>query len=144
MSTARKLAAQGAGGMLTIPGDVPLVSSAELQQIIRAHRDTPAFTIVPAHDQLGSNAIACSPPDIIVLRFGDNSFYPHLETARQTGIEPQILKLPGLSLDIDHPEDLLTFLKTPSITRTFRYLVDSCIADRLWSIDLNELPDHKK
>jgi 2-phospho-L-lactate guanylyltransferase len=140
MSTARKLAEQGASGMLTIPGDVPLVTREELQQIIHAHRDTPAFTIVPARDQLGSNAIACSPPDIMVLRFGDNSFYPHLETARRTGIEPQVLKLPGLGLDIDRPDDLLAFLQTPTITRTYRYLIDSGIAERLYPVDLNKPP----
>jgi 2-phospho-L-lactate guanylyltransferase len=131
MTTARDLAEQGASGMLTIPGDVPLVTRDELRQILHAHRDTPAFTIVPSRDQLGSNAIACSPPDIIPLRFGDNSFYPHLEIARQTGIEPQVLRLPGLGLDIDRPDDLMTFLRTPSVTHTYRHLLDSGIADRL-------------
>ena len=136
MTTARKLAEQGVSGMLTLPGDVPLVTSDEIVKIIRAHRDTPAFTIVPARDKLGSNAIACSPPDIMVLRFGDNSFYPHLETARRTGIEPQVLELPGLALDIDRPDDLEEFLKTPSITKTYRYLIDNGIDQRLASMDL--------
>lgn len=135
MTTARKLAEQGASGMLTLPGDVPLVTSSEIVKIIRAHRDTPAFTIVPSHDKMGSNAIACSPPDIMVLSFGDNSFYPHLQTARLTGIEPQVLELPGLALDIDHPDDLKTFLQTPNLTKTYRYLIDSGIDQRIASMD---------
>ena len=36
----------------------------------------PSFTIVPAHDDLGSNTIVCSPPDAVPLRFGEDSFYP--------------------------------------------------------------------
>ena len=76
-----------------------------------AHRPAPAFTIVPAHDELGSNTIICSPPDAVPLRFGDNSFYPHLDAARARGIEPLIIRQPGIGMDIDHPVDLAAFLR---------------------------------
>src|SRR5262245_26219477 len=58
IAAARRLAAQGAG-MLTIPGDVPLVTAADIRRLLNAHRGTPGFTIVPAHDERGSNAIVC-------------------------------------------------------------------------------------
>jgi 2-phospho-L-lactate guanylyltransferase len=53
----------------------------------------------------------------VSLRFGDNSFFPHMEAARTRGIEPQIIHCPRIALDIDTPEDLRFFLATPSRTR---------------------------
>src|SRR6202040_1555341 len=45
----RHLPKTGAGGMLTVPGDIPLVSAAEIAQLLGAHRPAPAFTIAPSH-----------------------------------------------------------------------------------------------
>lgn len=123
MGAARRLAARGEA-MLTIPGDVPLVTAAEIERVIAAHRRGRAFVIVPARDDLGSNTILAAPADAVPLRFGDNSFFPHLAAARACGIEPAVLPLPGIGLDIDTPEDLAAFLGRPSQTRT-RALLDS-------------------
>ena len=109
-AAARLLVRQGQAGMMTMPGDIPRVSTAEITLTLAAHRPAPAFTIVPAHDDLGSNTILCSPPDAVPLRFGDDSFYPHLDAARDRGIEPLIVRQPGIGMDIDHPVDLVTFL----------------------------------
>jgi hypothetical protein len=100
---------------------------------LAAHRVAPAFTIVPAHDDLGSNTIVCSPPDVVPLRFGEDSFYPHLDAARDRGIDPLIIRLPGIGIDIDHPIDLVTFLRLspPVPTRTLAFLEQSGIAGRL-------------
>jgi 2-phospho-L-lactate guanylyltransferase len=116
-AAARLLAREGKGAMLTIPGDVPLVTPDEIAQIIAAHDYRPDFVIAPAHDERGSNAILCAPPDAVPLKFGDDSFFPHLAAARRAGMEPKILRLPGLGLDIDNPADLAAFLKIPSNTR---------------------------
>jgi 2-phospho-L-lactate guanylyltransferase len=106
MAMARILDAEGRAGMLTVPGDIPRVTSAEIAAVIEARRPAPSLTIVPAHDERGSNAMLCSPPTVMTLRFGDDSFLPHLATARALGIEPTIVKLPGIALDIDQPADL--------------------------------------
>ena len=108
--------------MLTIPGDVPLVTLGEIAQIIAAHDRTPDFVIAPAHDERGSNAILCAPPAAVPLKFGDDSFLPHLDAARRAGLDPKILRLPGLGLDIDNPADLAAFLKIPSNTRAWALL----------------------
>jgi 2-phospho-L-lactate guanylyltransferase len=123
MGAARRLAARG-DAMLTIPGDVPLVTSAEIERVITAHRDGHRFVIVPARDELGSNAILATPADAVPLRFGENSFFPHLAAARACGIEPAVLPLPGIGLDIDTPADLADFLASPSFTHA-RGLLDS-------------------
>src|SRR5262245_2545715 len=116
MAAARRLALQGAA-MLTIPGDVPLVSPADVRHLLRAHRASPGFTIVPARDQRGSNAIVCTPPDLVPLRFGPDSFFPHLAAARSRGVDPTTVDLPRIALDIDEPADLFEFMRIPSRTR---------------------------
>jgi 2-phospho-L-lactate guanylyltransferase len=114
---ARVLTHERRGAMLTIPGDVPLVTPDEVARVIAAHDRTPDFVIVPAHDERGSNAILCAPPAAVPLKFGDDSFFPHLEVARRAGLAPKILRLAGIGLDIDNPADLSAFLKIPSNTR---------------------------
>ncbi len=107
---ARVLAAEGRGAMLTVPGDVPGVSPAEIDAVVSACLPAPSFTIAPAHDELGSNAVLCAPPFSVPLRFGDDSYFPHLMAARAQGIEPTVVRLPGIALDIDHAADLRAFV----------------------------------
>jgi 2-phospho-L-lactate guanylyltransferase len=125
----RLLVAEGCD-LLEVPGDVPLVEGDDIRQVIAAHGSAPAFTIVPARDKRGSNAVLCSPPDAVPLRFGENSFFPHLAAARSCGIDPEVVELPNIALDIDTPEDLALFLATPSRTRA-RALLDE------WRVDLD-------
>ena len=116
-----------------MPGDIPRLSSAEIATTLAAHRVAPAFTIVPAHDELGSNVVLCSPPDVVPLRFGEDSFYPHLDAARGRGIDPLVVRQPGIGRDIDHPPDLVAFLRmSPAVpTPTLAFLEQSGIASRL-------------
>jgi 2-phospho-L-lactate guanylyltransferase len=123
------LAREGRGGMITLPGDIPAATSAEIEAVLAAHLAAPAFTISPAHDDLGSNAVICSPPDSVPLRFGENSYFPHLEAARRSGIEPTVLRQPGIAMDIDHPADLAAFLRLPQSagTRTRAFLEEEAV-----------------
>jgi 2-phospho-L-lactate guanylyltransferase len=116
-AAARALAREGRGAMLTIPGDVPLITPEEVARVIAAHDRVPDFVIAPAHDERGSNAILCAPPEAVPLTFGNDSFRPHLDAARRAGLEPKILRLAGIGLDIDNPADLAAFMKIPSRTR---------------------------
>ncbi len=115
---------EGAEGILTMPGDIPLVASTEIEDVLDAHDKSQGFTIVPAGDQLGSNAVACSPPLAVPLRFGENSFYPHLDAARSAGIEPVICQHPGIATDVDEPEDIIRLLELDTLksSRAARYL----------------------
>jgi 2-phospho-L-lactate/phosphoenolpyruvate guanylyltransferase len=123
-AAARLLAEEGRPGMLALPGDIPLVTSAEIASLLLAHPPAPSFTIAPSHDERGSNAIACSPPDLVPLRFGENSFYPHLRAAEACGIRPIIVHLPGIALDIDNPEDVLSFMRIDTRTRARAVLAE--------------------
>ena len=130
---ARALRARGAAGMLAVPADIPLARPEDFDAVLAAHRPAPAITIAPARDDLGSNAVACSPPEVLPFRFGENSFHPHLARARALGIEPGVVRRPRLALDIDTPADLRAFAATPSPTRAYRYLEESGILPRLLS-----------
>jgi 2-phospho-L-lactate/phosphoenolpyruvate guanylyltransferase len=110
LGMARVLTAERKGGLLTVPGDIPRVTAAEIDAVVASCRAAPSFTIVPAHDELGSNAVLCAPPLAVPLRFGDDSYFPHLIAARRQGIEPVIVRMPGIGLDMDHPADLRAFL----------------------------------
>ena len=123
-AAARLLAAEGRAGMLALPGDIPLVTPAELAELLAAHPPAPSFTIAPSHDERGSHAIACSPPHAVPLRFGENSFYPHLRAAEAHGIKPNVLHLPGIALDIDNPEDVVSFMRIDAPTRARAVLVE--------------------
>jgi len=130
MAATRILLGERRDGLLQVPGDIPRITAAEVETVLARHRPAPSFTIVPAHDERGSNAVLLSPPDAVPLRFGDDSFFPHLDAARAQGIEPTVVPLPGIGMDIDHPADLARFLRmTPrAATQTFAYLEASGLA----------------
>jgi 2-phospho-L-lactate guanylyltransferase len=132
-AAASLLQAEGFAAILTLPGDVPAVKTPEVEALIAAVTIPPAFIIAPAHDEQGSNAILLSPPNAVKLRFGEDSYFPHLASAHAAGITPQILRLPGIAMDIDHPADIARFAGIPEArgTQTLAWLQQNGILGRL-------------
>jgi 2-phospho-L-lactate/phosphoenolpyruvate guanylyltransferase len=96
---------RGARSTLVVPADIPLIDSAELQEIIES-APPDGTVLVPDAEGRGTNAALRSPGDLFPLRFGNDSFLPHLAAARATGLPCVILRLPGIARDIDQPQDL--------------------------------------
>lgn len=96
---------RGIATTMVIPADIPLIEATELAAI---YRDAPqaGSLLVPAHDQRGTNAILRRPAVLFPLRFGNDSFLPHLAAAKATGHPCVVLNFPGIGLDVDTPEDL--------------------------------------
>jgi 2-phospho-L-lactate guanylyltransferase len=136
MLAAKELAAEGAAGMLAIPADVPLATSTEIGEIVAAPQTRPAVTLVPALADMGTNAVALVPTDVMPIRFGRQSFFHHLEAALERGITPRILRLRGIGLDIDRPEDLAAFLACGSATLSHAYLDRCNVRARLPAADI--------
>lgn len=136
MLAAKELAAEGAAGMLAIPADVPLATSTEIGEIVAAPQTRPAVTLVPALADMGTNAVALVPTDAMPIRFGRQSFFHHLEAALERGITPRILRLRGIGLDIDRPEDLAAFLACGSATLSHAYLDRCNVRARLPAADI--------
>src|SRR5207247_1837800 len=104
-----------------IPGDVPLVTADEIRTLAAAARSaSAAFT--PSRSRLGTNGVALSPPTLMPLTFGEPSFDNHLAAARERGLTPAVLALPGLGVDIDSPEDLPLLLAEGAATDSARLL----------------------
>ena len=104
-------------GMLTLPGDMPLVTAAEIEQLIAAHGPAPAFTIAPAHDDLGSNAILMSPPRGGAAALWRGQFLPASRRRAAQGIEPTRVAPAGHRLGYRQSADLDHFARLGSRTR---------------------------
>ena len=104
---------------LIIPADIPLIDVSELDQILD-HAPDQGSLLVPAADGRGTNAAFRRPADLFPLRFGNDSFRPHLAAARATGKPCEVLQLPGIALDVDNPEDLRLLLAHPGKSRAQR------------------------
>lgn len=119
VATAQQAArARGAARFLTIPGDVPCVTAEEIRTVVQALGGEPGVAFVPSVSGFGTNAALLAPPDIMPLKFGEPSFDNHLVAARQRGLAPVVLGVPGLGLDVDAPEDLTLLLERGAATRS--------------------------
>ena len=99
--------------MITMPGDIPATRTSEIDAVLLAHLAAPSFTISPAHDDLRIQCRRLLTAQSVPLRFGENGYFPHLDAARLQGIEPTVIRQPGIAMDIDHPVDLTLFLRLP-------------------------------
>lgn len=127
----RHAALRGAGRFLTLPADVPRVTPEEIRALSDAAESGPAAVFVPSRSGFGTNGVLLVPPDLIPLKFGEPSFENHLGAARERGLEPAVLRLPGLALDIDGPEDLRTLAESGDSTRSVRLVRALEVARRL-------------
>jgi 2-phospho-L-lactate guanylyltransferase len=93
--------------VLMLPGDLPLISAAAIDEVVSAARDLGAsVVIVPDRHREGTNALLCSPPDALTPRFGPRSFERHLAAARTSGLATRVLEIEDLALDLDCLDDL--------------------------------------
>ncbi|MGA8502857.1 MAG: 2-phospho-L-lactate guanylyltransferase [Candidatus Sulfotelmatobacter sp.] len=119
--------ARGIDSTLVIPADIPLIQASELEEILKRAPEE-GSVLAPAGDRRGTNAVFRRPADLFPLRFGNDSFKPHLAAAQATGKPCIVLQLPGIAVDVDNPEDLQRLLAHPGETRTQSLL-------RRWSLN---------
>jgi 2-phospho-L-lactate guanylyltransferase len=103
----------GSEAVLILPGDMPLVRSADIEEVlvqVPAGARPPFALLVPSHDRMGTNALLLAPPDILKLRFGYDSFSFHMSQISAQGLPPRFIDNERIALDIDEPKDLQRFL----------------------------------
>lgn len=127
----RAALARGATRFVTIPGDVPCASPDELSALATALPAGPGVVFVPSLSGFGTNAVLLEPPDSLPLKFGEPSFNNHLVAARAAGLQPLVLRLPGIGLDIDAPDDLALLLARGPSTRSAALLRSLGVPARL-------------
>ena len=118
---------RGVDFTLVIPADIPLIQASELEQIL-AQAPQEGTVLAPAADGRGTNAAFRRPANLFPLRFGNDSFKPHLAAAQATGKPCLVLQLPSIAVDVDNPEDLHQLVAHPGKTRTQSLL-------RRWRLD---------
>ena len=78
----RLCVSRGIDSTLVIPADIPLIQASECDQIF-AHAPAEGSVLVPAADGRGTNAAFRRPADLFPLRFGNDSFKPHMAAAQE-------------------------------------------------------------
>ena len=99
--------AGGAGALVVLPIDLPLVTSAEIARVL-APLDEQAHAVVLVTDRhgTGTNVLALRPPDVIDVAFGPGSRAAHRRAAEASGAT--YIEVDGpLSVDLDTPDDLV-------------------------------------
>jgi 2-phospho-L-lactate/phosphoenolpyruvate guanylyltransferase len=109
----RALKQNGCEAVLIMPGDMPLLRAADVEQVLAQVLEAaraPFALLVPSHDRMGTNALLLAPPDIINLRFGFDSFSYHMSQVAAQRLPLRFFENPRIALDIDDPKDFERFL----------------------------------
>ena len=119
---ARLAEREGATDLLLVMADLPYLAAADIAALIEAGRQCPVV-IGEAKDG-GTNALLLRPPTRLKFSFSreHRSAQTHAEQARAAGIEPVILRRPGLAQDIDTPADLANLASDHPAYRVFRHV----------------------
>ncbi|MCU1272351.1 MAG: 2-phospho-L-lactate guanylyltransferase [Acidobacteriaceae bacterium] len=108
---------RGVESTLVIPGDIPLIEPSDIRAIYDSSPET-GSVLVPSEDKRGTNGVLRRPAALFPLRFGNDSFMPHLAAAIGTDKSCVVLSLPRIALDIDTPEDLRELAQAPGEKRS--------------------------
>jgi 2-phospho-L-lactate guanylyltransferase len=100
------LAGMGVRRLLLIGGDLPMLTSASVEWMCALLGGGDGVVLAPDRRKLGTNALLCSPPNAIAMRFGPDSYRQHLAETRAAGLPAHIADDEALALDIDELDDL--------------------------------------
>lgn len=113
-SALSRLYAMRPGRVLMLPGDLPLISTGAVDAIFDAQTAREQVVLVPDRHHEGTNALLCSPPQVIAPCFGSSSFARHLRAALAANIATRVVEIEELALDLDCADDLEYLRSCPS------------------------------
>lgn len=97
---------RGADAILVLPVDLPLLTTADLEEILQAEPAPPFLVIVADRHGQGTNLLYFSPPEGFTFAFGTGSFGRHRSAAKAAGRRVTIRQSRNIALDVDTPDDL--------------------------------------
>jgi 2-phospho-L-lactate guanylyltransferase len=118
MTAARALEADGVTRLLTIPGDVPLITAEEVDAAFATDAGRFPVVLIPSASGAGTNGLLTSPPTILAPRFEGQSLAAHRTAATAAGLGSTTLALPSFALDVDTPEDLAALATSATARRS--------------------------
>jgi 2-phospho-L-lactate guanylyltransferase len=96
----------GARGLLVVPADVPLISSADVRALMTALQTGADVMLAGDAPGQGTNALALRLPSALRFRFGVDSFARHRAEAERAGLQLNVYTSPTLALDVDDADSL--------------------------------------
>lgn len=125
---------QGALELLVLHGDLPLLDAADIDAVLDQRRAGDGLLIASDSHGFGSNLLAFTEREVPVFAFGQDSCAKHLAWAHSAGVNVQVLRRPGLELDVDEPADLsalINKLTADSDSKTAQLLFKKGLIARL-------------
>jgi 2-phospho-L-lactate guanylyltransferase (CobY/MobA/RfbA family) len=121
----------GLDDVLILHADLPGATASALRRVVEAGQRAPSLAMVRSTDG-GTNVMRLRPPGGFALAYGRESFDQHLARALAAGYAVTEVRAAELTLDLDTPTDVATYLATAP--------VESPVAAYLRSLDLPERP----
>ncbi len=115
--------------ILILPADIPAAHPSDIAALASTDSDV---VLARARDG-GTNALMLRPGVILPFAFGPESCARHRALARAAGFSVAVLERPGLSLDLDRPEDISFYLARAGSSRTLGLLHRLGVPSRLRS-----------
>lgn len=95
----------GATRVLLVAGDCPLLTGAEIDALLDAHRGE-GVVVLPDRHGTGTNGLLLAPPGAIAPAFGPGSRARHEGLAAAAGVACTVERRPAFALDVDTVDDL--------------------------------------
>jgi len=96
----------GCPDVVVLPADLPNITSAEIDALVRAGQ-CGGFAIAPDMHGRGTNGLCLNFSRPFCFQFGEDSQQSHVQEARRMGLTPRIIRRPGLEFDVDSTADLI-------------------------------------
>lgn len=95
----------GAERVLLAAGDCPLLTSADVDDLLARHTE-PGVVILTDRHGTGTNGLLLTPPTAIAPSFGMGSRERHAEIAHHNGVPWTVESIPAFAIDVDTADDL--------------------------------------
>jgi len=98
-----------ARAVIVIPVDLPLITPADLAEMIDRAEEERCIVIAPDRPEDGTNVLLVRPPDAIHFSYGPASFNAHRAQAAERGLIVHEYRSSTTAFDIDVPDDLKAY-----------------------------------
>ena len=107
VETASTIIKNSGRAYIYIPGDVPFITSNDIEDVVSTSVDGENLVLVPSESDGGTNSMLIPPSSDFIPLLGIDSFRRHCEYAERNTLDYRIIRPVGLGLDLDTEKDLV-------------------------------------